>query len=94
MDEVGTGRKPLPQNSDAEASLLGNGCVQLIGLGAIASLDEARAVLRRSFDSTEVEPRGSVPDATRQRFARLAQRHWQANPSRATSPEGPRGTVS
>jgi hypothetical protein len=55
----------------AETSLLGNGCVQLIGLGAFASLDEARGALRRSFDGTEVEPRRAVPDAARERFARL-----------------------
>ena len=78
----------------AEGSLLGNGCVQLIGLGAIASLDEARAILRRSFDASEVEPRGPVPDAARQRFAGLPRRHLQSEPSPVTSPEGPRGETS
>jgi rhamnulokinase len=78
----------------AESSLLGNGCVQLIGLGAIASLDEARAILRRSFDGSEVEPRGSVPDATRRRFAGLGRRHFQTKPSPVTSSEGPRGETS
>jgi rhamnulokinase len=77
-----------------EGSLLGNGCVQLIGLGAIASLDEARGILRLSFDASEVEPRGPVPDATRQRFARLAQRHLRTEPPRAAPPEGPRGEPS
>jgi rhamnulokinase len=88
----------------AESSLLGNGCVQLIGLGAFASLDEARASLRRSFDPSEIEPRRSLPDAARERFARLAQRARQARAHqaesshagapRATSPEASRGVAS
>jgi rhamnulokinase len=67
------------QVGPAESSLLGNGCVQLIGLGAFASLHEARAALRRSFDTREIEPRNSVPDAARERFARLVQRRLRAS---------------
>ena len=59
------------QVGPAESSLLGNGCVQLIGLGAFRSLDDARAALRRSFDTHEIEPRNVVPDDARARFARL-----------------------
>lgn len=54
----------------AEGSLLGNASVQLIALGAFRSLGEARAALRRSFPTREVAPRGAVPDAALERFAR------------------------
>jgi rhamnulokinase len=58
----------------AESSLLGNGCVQLLGLGAFASLDEARTAVRRSFSTTRVEPCSAVPDDVHDRFARLGRR--------------------
>lgn len=61
----------------SESSLLGNGCAQLIGLGAFASLVDARIAVERSFDVHEIEPRGSVPDAARERFARLSPPHFQ-----------------
>lgn len=66
------------QVGPAESSLLGNGCVQLIGLGAFASLGDARAALRRSFDNIEVEPRRPVPDAAHERFDRFARRRLHA----------------
>lgn len=81
------------QVGPAESSLLGNGCVQLIGLGALRSLDEARLVLRRSFDASEVEPRAVVPDAVLERFAGLGPR-LRAAGSRAAPPEAARGVVS
>jgi rhamnulokinase len=72
------------QVGPAESSLLGNGCVQLIGLGALASLAEARAALRRSFATSELAPSGSVPDAVRERFARLGRpRFFEASPAGA-----------
>jgi len=56
-----------------EATLLGNLLVQAIALGEIASLDEAREVVRRSVVPTVCEP---VDDAgwgeARERFARIA----------------------
>ena len=72
----------------AESSLLGNACVQLIGLGAFGSLDEARQILRRSFDTHEVEPRGAIPDAARERFERIARRSLEhaASPSSSAAP--------
>jgi rhamnulokinase len=87
------------QVGPAESSALGNGCVQLIGLGVFSSLDEARAIVRRSFDSSEIEPRCSVPDAVRERFARLAAvrfqaEGFQAEASKAVSPEGSTGGAS
>lgn len=66
------------QVGPSECSLLGNGCVQLIGLGAFSSLDDARGALRSSFDSHPIEPRGSVPDEARARFAGLIQRRFHA----------------
>ena len=39
-----------------EATAIGNILTQLLGLGLIASLDEGRAIVRRSFDVTAYEP--------------------------------------
>jgi rhamnulokinase len=58
----------------AESSVLGNACVQLLALGAFRSLDEARAALGRSFATSELAPRGLVPDAALERFTRLVAR--------------------
>src|SRR5262249_25092994 len=49
-----------------EATLVGSGVVQAMALGEIASLDEAREVVRASFAPREHEPR----DAERWREAR------------------------
>lgn len=69
------------QVGPAESSLLGNACVQLIGLGAFACLAEARAALRQSFASIEIEPRRPVPDAIRERFVRLGRSPGRGEPS-------------
>jgi rhamnulokinase len=56
-----------------EATLLGNLLVQAMALGEIASLDDARSVVRRSFAPTTYEPSGD--DAwveARERFATLS----------------------
>jgi rhamnulokinase len=82
------------QVGPAESSLLGNGCVQLIGLGAIASLEEARAILSRSFDSSEIEPERSVPEAVRLRFAGLARRQPQTEASPTPPSQASRGEPS
>jgi rhamnulokinase len=57
-----------------ESSLLGNGCVQLISIGVISSLAEARALVRRSFTAPEVHPQRAVPDAVRHQFQTFARR--------------------
>jgi rhamnulokinase len=44
-----------------ETSALGNICVQLMALGVLASLDDARAMVRRSFPVEEFVPRSAVP---------------------------------
>lgn len=64
-----------------ESSLLGNACVQLIALGALADLEAARAVLRRSSVLLEVLPRQAVPDAVLHRFASWARRRAEHRPN-------------
>jgi rhamnulokinase len=51
-----------------ETSALGNACVQMMALGAVHSLDEARALVRRSFDVTDIVPGPAVPEAVWLRF--------------------------
>jgi rhamnulokinase len=56
----------------AEATLLGNLLVQAIALGELASLDEARELVRRSFTPDVYEPTGDAAWAeARERFAAL-----------------------
>lgn len=55
-----------------ETSALGNVCVQLIALGALRSLEEARAVVHRTFPAEEFLPRAEVPDAAWRRFEAFA----------------------
>jgi rhamnulokinase len=55
-----------------EATVLGNLLVQAMALGEIASLDEARDVVRASFAPTRHEPQGSADwQEARERFAQL-----------------------
>jgi rhamnulokinase len=42
-----------------EATAIGNVLLQAIGLGHVSSLEEGRALVRRSFDVTSYEPRAS-----------------------------------
>ena len=51
-----------------ETTALGNVCVQMIALGQLSGLDEARALVRRSFPLTEYVPRHCVPEAVWDRF--------------------------
>jgi rhamnulokinase len=44
----------------AEATALGNIAMQLVGTGAIASIDDARALIERSFPVEIYEPGGSA----------------------------------
>jgi len=57
-----------------ESAALGNACVQLIGLGVLASLDAARALIRRSCPAEEYTPRTPVPSDLVQRFGALRAR--------------------
>jgi rhamnulokinase len=57
-----------------EATLIGNLLVQAMALGELASLDEAREVVRASFAPTTYEPReGAEWQEARERFARLCE---------------------
>jgi rhamnulokinase len=51
-----------------EASALGNICTQMIALCEIANLDEARALIRISFEIEEFEPEEPVPDHVWKQF--------------------------
>jgi rhamnulokinase len=57
-----------------EASALGNLCAQMIALGALANLDEARALVRRSFEVVEFAPREAIPETVGKRFKQYATR--------------------
>ncbi len=54
-----------------ETSALGNACLQMIALGAISSLAEARAIVSRSFPLDAYTPKNAVPESVRSRFAEL-----------------------
>jgi rhamnulokinase len=55
-----------------EATALGNGLSQLLGLGLLPSLEAARVVIRESFATTRYEPRPDTAwTAARARFAQL-----------------------
>lgn len=62
-----------------ESSLLGNGCVQLIALGALSSLDEARALVRRSCTAPELEPRTPIPEHALHRFQSFSRRRAESD---------------
>jgi rhamnulokinase len=51
-----------------EASALGNLCAQMIAMGEIAGLDEARALIRRSFAIEEYLPQEEIPRDAWMRF--------------------------
>jgi rhamnulokinase len=55
-----------------EASALGNICVQMIAIGEIAGLDEARALIRQSFEIQEFLPQEQVPDHVWEQFQQIA----------------------
>jgi rhamnulokinase len=55
-----------------EATAIGNLLVQMVACGELASMDEARAVVRRSFPLTAYEPRDvGAWEAARERFVGL-----------------------
>jgi rhamnulokinase len=55
-----------------EASALGNLCAQMIAMGEIAGLDEARALIRHSFKIEEYRPQEPVPDSIWKQFKQYA----------------------
>ena len=54
-----------------EATAAGNLLMQLVALGQLASVDEAREVVRRSFDVEHFEPNSAVCSAWDDAYARL-----------------------
>lgn len=52
----------------AETSALGNACVQLVALGHLSSLADARAAIRRSFPADEFTPGAPPPEEAWERF--------------------------
>lgn len=55
-----------------ETSALGNACLQMMALGALPSLEAARAVVSASFGVRDIRPRAAVPETARARFRRIA----------------------
>jgi rhamnulokinase len=64
-----------------ETSALGNACVQLVGLGVLASLDAARALIRRSYPAHDYMPRTPVPEDALQRFGAFGARPATPRPA-------------
>lgn len=56
-----------------ETSALGNALTQMVALGEVGSLAEARAVTRTSFDLQEFSPRAAVPAEVWARYRSLRQ---------------------
>jgi rhamnulokinase len=57
-----------------ETAAAGNACIQLMALGALPSLEAARAVIARSFPFEEFTPGEAVPAAALTRFEALGAR--------------------
>ena len=55
-----------------EASALGNLCAQMIALGEIDGLDDARTLIRRSFAIEEFRPHEPIPDSVWREFKQRA----------------------
>jgi len=60
-----------------EASALGNLSAQMIALGGLDNLNEARALIRRSFSLREFPPGSSIPERVHRRFQQLLQTSYQ-----------------
>jgi len=86
LDQLCADACQLPVSAGpVETSALGNACVQLIALGALRSLADARALVRRSYAAEEYLPRGAVPEAVWERFQSFARPRFPE----ATSDERP-----
>jgi sugar (pentulose or hexulose) kinase len=59
----------------AEATALGNIAMQMVGIGAVGSIDDARDLIARSFPFDVYEPAGQGPwDSTYGAFKALVER--------------------
>lgn len=73
LDQLCANACQLPVSAGpVEASALGNICAQMIAVGEIASLDEARALIRRSFPSDEYRPQEEIPAQVWKQFQQYA----------------------
>jgi len=73
LDQLCADACQLPVSAGpVETSSLGNACVQLMALGVLGSLGDARALVRRSCAVEEFLPRRAVPEAVWERFQSLA----------------------
>ncbi len=76
LDQLCADACQLPVSAGpVETSALGNACVQLMALGVLPGLAEARAIVRRSSAVEEFLPRQAVPEAVWERFRSLGRRH-------------------
>ncbi len=72
-----------------EASALGNLCVQMIAIGELASLEEARAMIRSSFPPEEYLPQEETPAEVWTRFKQytaVIPKRWFDERCRAEGP--------
>jgi rhamnulokinase len=73
LDQLCANACQLPVSAGpVEASALGNICSQMIAMGEIVSLDEARALIRRSFPSDEFLPQEEIPAQVWRQFQQYA----------------------
>jgi rhamnulokinase len=73
LDQLCADACQLPVSAGpVETAALGNVCVQLMALGAVGSLADARAIVKRSFPVEEFVPRSAVPEAAWARFRAFA----------------------
>jgi rhamnulokinase len=76
LDQLTADASQVPVSAGpVETSALGNACVQLLALGHLASLAEARAAVRRSFPLEEFTPGDPPPAEAWGRFQALAEKH-------------------
>lgn len=69
LDQLCANACQLPVSAGpVEASALGNVCAQMIAMGEIAGLDEARALIRRSFPIDEYQPHEEIPERVWRQF--------------------------
>jgi rhamnulokinase len=73
LDQLCANACQLPVSAGpVEASALGNVCAQMIAMGEIAGLDEARALIRRSFPIDEYQPHEEIPERVWKQFQQYA----------------------
>jgi rhamnulokinase len=76
LDQLCANACQLPVSAGpVEASALGNICAQMIAMGEIAGLDEARALIRQSFPIDEYLPHEEIPEQVWKQFKQYAADH-------------------